>query len=122
MLIALYRIPCKTKRWYQKIFWHLVGIAKVNAWLLYRRQYQKHEDTTKNQKSLLDFSSEIMEALIHSNKLTPCSSRGRPPKRRSAEPVTRGKKPTVPLPIHDVRYDQVDHWLMLNFIRIFYLS
>ena len=50
------------------------------------------------------------EALIHSNKVTPCISSGRAPKRRSTEPVTRRKKPTVALPIHDVRYDQVDHW------------
>ena len=49
------------------------------------------------------------EALIHSNKLKPCSSSGRPPKRRTAEPVARGKKPTLPLPIYDVRYDQVGH-------------
>ena len=42
--------------------------------------------------------------------MTPRSSHGRPPKRRSTEPVMRGKKPTVPLPIHDARYDQVGHW------------
>ena len=110
MLIALYRIPCKTKRWYQKVFWHLVDITKVNAWLLYRRQYQQYEDATKNQKSLLVFLSEMAEALLHSNKVTPCISRGRAPKRRSTEPVTRRKKPTIALPIHDVRYDQVGHW------------
>ena len=110
MLIAVYRIPCKTKRWYQKIFWHLVDIAKVNAWLLYRRHYQQYEDATKNQKSLLAFSSDIAEALIHSNKVTPCSSRGRLLNRRSTEPVVIGKKPTVPLPIHDVRYDHVGQW------------
>ena len=34
MLISLYRIQVKTKRWYIKIFWHLVDICKVNAWLL----------------------------------------------------------------------------------------
>ena len=110
MLIALYRIPCKTKRWYQKVFWHLVDTTKVNAWLLYRRQYQQYENATKNQKSLLVFSSEMAEALIHSNKVTPCISHGRAPKRRSTEPVTRRKKPTIALPIHDVRYDQVGHW------------
>ena len=49
------------------------------------------------------------EALIHSNKLKPCSSSGRPPKRRSPEPVARGKKPTLPLPIYGIRYDQVGH-------------
>ena len=109
MLIALYRIPCKTKRWHQKIFWHLVDNAKVNAWLLYRRHYQQYEDATKNKKALLVFSFEIAEAMIHSDKVTPCSWRGRPPKRRNTKSVTRGKKPTVPLPIHNVRYDQVGH-------------
>ena len=34
IVIALYRIRCKTKHWYQKMFWHLVDNAKVNAWLL----------------------------------------------------------------------------------------
>ena len=73
MLIALYKIPCKTKRWHQKIFWHLVDNAKVNAWLLYRRHYQQYEDATKNRKALIVFSSEIAEAMIHSDKVTPCS-------------------------------------------------
>ena len=82
----------------------------MNAWLLYRPQYHQYEDTTKNQKSLLVFSSEIAEALIHLNKVTPCSSRGRPPKRQSTASVMRGKKPTAPLPIHYVHYDQVGHW------------
>ena len=81
IVIALYRIRCKTKHWYQKMFWYLVDIAKVNAWLLYRWHYQQYEDATKNQKSLLVFSCEIAEALIDSNKVTPYSSRGRPPKR-----------------------------------------
>ena len=82
----------------------------MNAWLFFQQHYQQYKDATKNQKSLSAFSSEIAESLIHSNKVTPCSSRERPPKRQSTEPVTRGKKLTVPLPIHDVRYDQVGHW------------
>ena len=34
MLISLYRTQVKTKRWYIKILFHSVDIAKVNAWLL----------------------------------------------------------------------------------------
>ena len=37
MLISLYRVEVKTRRWYIKVFWHLVDIAMVNAWILYRR-------------------------------------------------------------------------------------
>lgn len=36
MLLSIYRINYKTKRWYIKIFWHLVYICKVNGWNLYR--------------------------------------------------------------------------------------
>ena len=36
MLIALYRISVKTKRLYIKVCWHLVNIAKVNGWILYK--------------------------------------------------------------------------------------
>ena len=37
MLISLHRTSIKTKRWYLKVLYHCVDIAKVNAWLLYRR-------------------------------------------------------------------------------------
>lgn len=114
MLISLYRIPCKTKRWYVKVFWHLVDIAKVNAWILYRRHYQQRQEREPSKggksKTFLDFSSEIAEGLTRADKINPTSSRGRPAKRRSIEPVARGKKPAVVLPIADVRYDQVGHW------------
>ena len=36
MLISLYRTPIKTKRWYLKVLFHCIDIAKVNAWLIYR--------------------------------------------------------------------------------------
>ena len=42
MLIALYRIQCKTTRWHIKVFWHMVDIAKVNAWILYKREEILH--------------------------------------------------------------------------------
>jgi hypothetical protein len=35
MLISLYRTKIKSKRWYLKVLFHCVDIAKVNAWLLY---------------------------------------------------------------------------------------
>ena len=116
MLIALYRIPARTKRWYLKIFWHMVDIAKVNAWILYKRQYQQLKEVQPNSPGkflkLIDFSSEIASALIGANKPTPSCSRGRPAKRRSMDtsiPV-KGKQPTVRLPVSDIRYDQVGHW------------
>ena len=106
MLLSLYRIPCKTKRWYQKIFWHLIDMAKINAWILYRRHFRQNGKSHKDQKSLLQFSP---DALIIANKVNPYSSRGRPPKRRCLEVPTTGKNPTQALPVTDVCFDLVAH-------------
>ena len=33
-----------------------------------------------------------------------------PLRKKSVELTTRGKKPIVPLPITDIRYDRLGHW------------
>ena len=86
MLISLYHVGVKTRRWYIKVFWHLVDIAKVNAWILYGHHYKEYGLPGNKNKSLLIFSQEIAEGLIHANKATtPGSSRGRPSKRKTVE-------------------------------------
>ena len=116
MLIALYRIAVKTKRWYLKIFWHCVDIAKVNAWLLYRRHCDELGIAKRNQMSLLNFILATADALILANKsaLTPGGRQGRPPKRKSIDDdsaaTKAGRKPVTPKPCNDARLDQFDHW------------
>ena len=85
-LIFLYRLEVKTRRRYIKMFWHLVDIAKVNAWILYCRNYKQYGFPKKKNKSLLIFSQEINEGLIHANKAkTPNSSAGRVSERNSVK-------------------------------------
>ena len=84
-------------------------MAKINAWILYRRHFRKNGKLHKDQKSLLQFSLELSDALILANKVNPSSSKGRPPKRRSLEAPTTGKKPTQALPATDVCFDQIAH-------------
>ena len=110
MLLSLYRIPCRTKRWHKKIFWHLIGMAKINAWILYLRHFRQNERPGKDQKSLHQFTLELSDALILANKVNPSSSRGRPLKRRSLEAPTTGKKPAQTLSVTDVGFDQIEHW------------
>ena len=78
MLIVLYQIPCKTKKWYQNFFWHLTDIAKVNAWLLYRRHSSQYGKPKNEIQDLLSISLHVSNGLIHANKVT--ASRGRPSK------------------------------------------
>ena len=115
MLISLYRINFKTRRWYIKIFWHLVDIANVNAWLLYRRHCDHLRIGKKQRLLLLDI---VLGSLISANKVvlmeTTSGKPGRPTKRKSSEaagPSAKiSRKPTTPLPSNDARYDQLGRW------------
>lgn len=101
----LYCIKVKTKRWYIKIFWYLVDICKVNAWLLYRRHCKQMGLPTRKVKSLMKFSCEVAEALIHASKTLEKPQRGRPSKRASVEFTPSViKRRSNPLPVADVRY------------------
>ncbi|KAL3214886.1 hypothetical protein MRX96_006977 [Rhipicephalus microplus] len=37
MLVALYRIHVRSKKWYRRLFFHLLDVVVFNCWLLYRR-------------------------------------------------------------------------------------
>ena len=118
MLISLYRIPFKTKRWYLKVFFHCLDIAKVNSWLLYQRHCDENSIAKKQRMALLDFSVDVADSLISANKVAttnPTPARpGRPEKRKSNEgnpkPAKVGRKANVPIPNDDVRFDQTSHW------------
>ena len=65
MLIAIYRrIPCKTKRWYQKIFWHLTDMAKVNSWILYQPHANQRQIPIRDQKTFWYFVLRYLKLLF----------------------------------------------------------
>ena len=105
MLMVLYRISVKTKRCYIKIFWHLVDIAKVNGWILYKRHRVQLSIPHKEEKTLLDFSCELAESLIKASKTVASGSRSRPTKRKSDVAKKGGKRAVLAIPYYDVRYD-----------------
>ena len=111
MLISLYRVDIKTrKRWYLKIITHLINLCNVNGWLLYGRYSNQLGIAKKTQLSLLQFTKDVADGLLLVGK-NPNKPLGRPLKRRSLSPVsTIGKKPMVPKPVADVRYDGLHHW------------
>ena len=110
MLISLYRTKIKSRRWYLKVLFHCVDIAKVNAWLLYRRHCELKKVPKPKQQPLLDFCLEICESLIKCGKSTQKRKAGRPSNEGSARPEKRGRKPDTPLPFQSTRSDCVHHW------------
>ena len=88
MLLELYRIDFKSKKWYIKIFFYVLDLATVNSLLLYRRTLNKK---SKQYMSLCDFKLDIATWLLSSNKYSP--KRGRPSQQDNS---TKKKKEIFP--------------------------
>ena len=115
-LIGLYRTKIKSRKWYHRLFFHLLDMTVINAWLLYRRQLQSpaHGGNVKRM-SLHDFKTRISVALC---ALTEVVKRGRPAAgggKRHAEddpcdkPVKK-RKPNTPVPGPELRCDGLHHY------------
>lgn len=66
ILVEIYRTDLKCKRFYLRIVFHFIDMAVVNNWLLYRRHCSQLN--IKKCIPLIDFKSEISQALIISGK------------------------------------------------------
>lgn len=106
MLVELYRVDIRGKRFYLRIIFHLIDICVVNAWLLYRRHVEQIDKKTKYM-SLYNFKSSISKSLLMCNKYP--RPVGRPIK-SSDYSLKETKLPMELRPILDVRYDTIAHW------------
>ena len=98
MMVALYRTPAKSHRWYLGLFWQMADIAINNEWPLYYRD-AKNIGVRKHKK-LKAFRLEVADALIHSEK-----KKGRPSKggeENVHSPTRCIQRPTTPRPMVDV--------------------
>ena len=110
-LIGLYKIKLRSKKYYHRIFFHLIDLTVVTAWLLYKRDCDGFGILKQKQKSLLDFRCCIAEAMSKENQDF-SKKRGRPS--TAVEVVHQEKKArghnTKPIPQASVRHDNVDHF------------
>ena len=102
----------KTRRWYIKVFWHLIDISKVNAWNLYQRHFDQYEKPRRQMFCLLEFSNALGNTLIHANKPVLVNRPGGPSKRASCgnSENSQSKCASIPTPCSDIRYNQIGHW------------
>jgi hypothetical protein len=78
-LIGLYRCRVRSKKWYHRIFTHLMDMTLVNAWLLYRRQMASSAVNVQKPLCLHDFKAAVAQALCSAGKdMTSIKKRGRP--------------------------------------------
>ena len=99
MLIELYTVPLKSRRWYLRLFGYVLDLCTVNSWLLYRRE------TNDKKTSLKAFRGSIANALMTAGKRTA----GRPSVESSPQPQKK-QRVVIPIPVQDARFDNLDHW------------
>lgn len=117
-LIGRYKIQMRTKKWYFRLFYHLLDMALVNSWLLYKKvsAIKRH----KNILRLAEFRAEVAYCLCNSSTSGECvSRRGRPS--NEVENLLQVKKKrsatTAFVPPRDVRKDSYAHWPVYNSVR-----
>jgi len=112
MLLSLYRIKLKSRRWYMPIFYYLLKVCVTNGWLLYRRYANLSGVSVKSQLTLINFQSQVAFDLINIGKLSVASGSKKGPGRplTFTPPTKKRKTVGVPIPLGESRYDQVGHF------------
>lgn len=108
MLSSLYRINRKSKKYYMRIVFFLLGVAAQNSWMEYRRHLPPEDDTPAKRMSLKDFIIRIASGLTKCGKASAVARPGRP-----STSVTQPLKRRAPNEAHAadlVRFDQIDHF------------
>lgn len=107
-LLGLYRIQLRTKKWYKKIFFHMVDMCVVNSWILWRKKSGEY-------MPLFDFKLAIAEHFCKAGK---AKKRGRPTTTPSNPSTPTTSKDCTPskkrkmqdFPLNSVRADGIGHF------------
>ncbi len=115
-LMSLYRFSFKSKKYYQRIIWHLFDMALVNASLIYKWSCDAIQIPRRKQNQLSHFKARVAKSLMFSGKLINKDKRGR----LSTIEEPRKKKiinQGLPLPEEDIRFDGLDHLPKADSVR-----
>ncbi|KAF2898614.1 hypothetical protein ILUMI_07560 [Ignelater luminosus] len=104
--IRRHRIKLQSKKWYFRIFYHLIDLAVINARLLYKRVCLAKGAKPVNQKQ---FRMDVGRCLCMSGKRSIKRRRSNTAIEEQLE-IKRMKCPSVKIPPKDVRKDLVEHW------------
>jgi len=98
-MITHYPHTFKNRKWYLRIFFHLVNMAIVNSWILYRK-------SVDGNMSLLNFKGSIVWTMLELQK---AKKRGRRSNSmdQKTPPIKRKYKKSIPT---EIRYDNIDHY------------
>jgi len=112
-LLGRHKIKMRSRKWYMRVFYHLLDVTIVNSWLLHKRIQEQKGDS--NVLPLVKFREDLAVSLCKIGTYTP--KRGRP-SNDVQEGITKkakmGTKIGQHAPPKDVRTDRIDHWPVEN--------
>ncbi|XP_047109581.1 piggyBac transposable element-derived protein 2-like [Schistocerca piceifrons] len=102
-IMGRHKILVKSRKWYIRLFYHLLDMGVVNSWLLYRRVAETKG--IRRTMKLSEFRMEIAHCLCRSGQTS--AKRGRPSNELENQiQAKKTKGPTAHVPPQDVRLDQ----------------
>lgn len=110
-LMGRYKITMKSRKWYIRLFYHLLDLTLVNSWLAYKRVHQQKGTQDSKIVEQAKFRAEVAHCLTKIN-ISVTQKRGRPSSSSVEQElqVKKKKGPTQHVPPQDVRQDKFGHW------------
>ena len=112
MLLSLYRIKLRSRKWYMPIFHYLIKTSLTNGWLLFRRDMVSYASQSKPM-SLLEFQAQVTGDLVLAGKIPVALVRRVGRLSLLLEPPTKRSKTTAAIAVLTgaSRYDCVGHFV-----------
>lgn len=114
--IGRYHIRIKSRKWTMRLFYHLLDVTVVNAWLAYKKLLLQKTQPPKP-PTLCEFRLELAESMSKSRMaINTNGKRGRPSSSNlQSEIESKRRKGQVQVaPSKDIRLDQISHWAIWN--------
>lgn len=110
--LGRYRIQMKSRKWYMRLFHHLLDLTVINSWVLYKQVHTKTGIGAKEIMSLAEFRTELADTLCkYKTHVQP--SRGRPSSSHNSsfaeEPAPKRRNVLQTMPSRDIILDGTGH-------------
>ncbi|KRZ68528.1 hypothetical protein T10_3787 [Trichinella papuae] len=112
MLISLYKMDHKCRKWYRRVFVWTINVSLTNSWLKFKKDCTNNGIAPKNVMDLMEFMLSVSDSLIKLEKTYVTRKRDRPQTEHTDEEEVSPSRPvrrtTQPLDIAPT--DQTGHW------------
>ena len=108
--ISIWHIIFDSKKYYLRLFFHLLDLAVINSWLLYRRDCDSLAIPRQKRKDQLAFKLALANHLCKHGKSIAGEKRGKLSFNVQLDCASKKKKgPATPIPDIDIRRDEIGH-------------